>query len=314
MENILLFYTISLIVLSVIYNLDFSQDDDMISARKKQTQNLFRENVIKNKIDKVLENKVKLSKRNAMEDKLKQAGFNIDFTEYFIICLFTGIVMAILFGTLLTNPYLAVLFLVFGFLTPYQIVSFIRNKRLDLLDKQIGAFMQMVIKRYENTRNMHTSLKMTAKEFEGEQPISQEINKTILDIELGVPTETALKNMGVRTGNKYMERFASYYAVASSVGTDELRKNLLNQAYTQYEENRQMKRVLNEKIMEPVKEAKIMIGSVPMFAIYQIVTNDEYITFMTKTHTGKIGTTAIIGILIFTTWFVNAKIGAPIDK
>lgn len=314
MGNILLFYAISMTLLSVIYNIDISQNKDILSARKKQTENLFKENVIKSKIDKVLTERVKANKRNAMEDKLKQAGFNISYTEYIIICIFSGIIMAILFGSLMTNPYLAILFLIFGFLAPYQIISFLRNKRINLLDKQIGAFMQMTIKRYENTRNMHTALKMTAKELQGEQPISQEINKTVLEINLGIPTEIALKNMATRTGNKYMERFASYYEVASAIGTDELRKNLLTQAYVQYEENRELKRALDEKIAGPVKDAKIMIGSVPMIAIYQLVTNDEYATFMTKTSTGRIGTAVIIGTLIIVIWIVNAKIGAPIDK
>lgn len=314
MEKILFFYATSMILLILINGIEFSRDKDTLSARRKQTEGMFRENVLREKLDKTLEEKVKLSKRNAMEDKMKQAGYDASFTDFVIISIFSGILMAVIFGTLMTNPFLAVLFLVFGTLVPYQFISFVRNRRVELLDKQVGAFMQMVIKRYENTRNMHTALKMTAKEFHGEEPISSEINKTVLEIDLGVPTAKALDNMAVRTGNKYMERFVSYYKVASEVGTDDLRRDLLMQAYIQYEENRQLKRALDEKISGPVKDAKIMIFSVPMFAIYQLITNDDYATFMTKTTTGKIGTAGIIGTLILIIWFVNAKIGAPIDE
>lgn len=313
MENILLFFGISMITLSIIYNLDFSRSNDILTARRKQTEDLFKENMIKQKLDKIIKERVKVSRRSSMEEKLRQAGFNFEFTEYILICIATAIVMAILFGTIMTNPYLAVLFLVFGFLTPYQVIAFIRNRRIALLDKQIGAFMQMTIKRYETTRNMHRALKITAEDFEGEEPIAGEVKKAVLEIDLGVPTEDALKGMAKRTGNKYMERFASYYEIAAEVGTDSLRRDLLTQAYIQYEENRKLKRELEEKISGPVKDAKIMIAAVPMFALYQLVTNDEYFTFMTKTTTGRIGTVGIIGTLIVILWFVNAKIGASID-
>ena len=314
MGNVFLFYAVSMTLLSVLYHLDFSGKKDTLSMRKKQTEDLFKENVIREKIDKALKERVKLSKRNSVEDKLKQAGFNIEFTEFMIISLFSGVVFAIIFGSAMTNFSLAIMFLIFGTFAPYQVVSFIKNRRIKILEKQIGSFMQMTIKRYENTANMHSALKLTAREFQGTQPISAEINKTVLEIELGVTTDEALKNMAMRTGNSYMERFSSYYEVAAKAGTEDLRKNLLIQAYNQYEENRQLKRELDEKISGPVKDAYIMLASIPMFAVYQLVTNKDYATFMTKTTTGRIGTTAIVGTIILILWFVNAKLAAPLDK
>lgn len=313
MESVFLFYTISLIGLSVIYYIEPIRKKDPVSRRKKQAEGMFRENVIKDKLDEVLKERVKVSKRNDMEDKLVQAGFNMTFTEFVMVSILAGIFMGIFFGGLMTNPLLGVMFLVFGFLAPYQVVMFLRNRRISLLEKQIGAFMQMTIKRYENTRDMHKALQMTGTEFRGEEPIGTEIDKTVLEIDLGIPTVEALENMAKRTNNQYLERFAAYYGVASEVGTDELRRDLLTQAYNQYEENRQLKRELDKEISGPVKDAYIMIASVPMFALYQMATNDEYVQFMTKTTTGRIGTTAIIGALILIIWFVNAKIGAPLE-
>lgn len=313
MKNVLIFYTVSMIGLSILYYIEPIRRENPLSRRKKQTVNMLRENIIKDKLDEILKARVKVSKRNSMEDKLVQAGFNMSFTEFVMVSILSGIIMGILFGTIMTNPLLGVMFLIFGSLAPYQAVMFIRNRRITLLEKQVGVFMQMVIKRYENTRDMHKALQMTANEFKGEEPIGTEIDKTVLEIELGVPTVEALENMAKRTNNQYLERFAAYYEVAAEVGTDDLRRDLLTQAYNQYEENRQLKRELDKEISGPVKEAYIMIASVPMFALYQIATNDEYVQFMTKTTTGRIGTTAIIGALILIIWFVNAKIGAPLE-
>ena len=313
MKNVLIFYTVSMIGLSILYYIEPIRRENPLSRRKKQTVNMLRENIIKDKLDEILKARVKVSKRNSMEDKLVQAGFNMSFTEFVMVSILSGIIMGILFGTIMINPLLGVVFLIFGSLAPYQAVMFIRNRRITLLEKQAGVFMQMVIKRYENTRDMHKALQMTANEFKGEEPIGTEIDKTVLEIELGVPTVEALKNMAKRTNNQYLERFAAYYEVAAEVGTDDLRRDLLTQAYNQYEENRQLKRELKKEISGPVRDAYIMIASVPLFALYQIAMSEGYVDFMTKTTTGRIGTTAIIGALILIIWFVNAKIGAPLD-
>ena len=313
MKNVLIFYTVSMIGLSILYYIEPIRRENPLSRRKKQTVNMLRENIIKDKLDEILKARVKVSKRNSMEDKLVQAGFNMSFTEFVMVSILSGIIMGILFGTIMINPLLGVVFLIFGSLAPYQAVMFIRNRRITLLEKQAGVFMQMVIKRYENTRDMHKALQMTANEFKGEEPIGTEIDKTVLEIELGVPTVEALENMAKRTNNQYLERFAAYYEVASEVGTDDLRRNLLTQAYNQYEENRQLKRELRKEISEPVRNAYIMLVSVPVFAAYQMAINNDYISFMTKTTTGRIGTTAIIGTLVLVVWFINSKIAAPLD-
>lgn len=312
MIGYIIFFIVAMIGLSILYNLD-SDRNDALSRRKKQTKDMFRGNVLKDKIDEVVNERIKFSKRKKMESMLVQAGFNASYAEYLVVCIGSAILMSLISGYLLSNILLAILFLFFGFFAPLQVVSFLRNRRIAILEKQIGAFMQMVIKRYENTRDLNKALEMTSVEFEGEDPLDTELKKTILEIDLGVPVVKALKNLASRTGNKYMERFASYYEVASGVGTDDLRKNLLNQAYEQYKENLQMKRLLKKEISGPVQEAYIMIITVPIFAIYQVATNPDYPAFMTTTGMGKMGTTVIIGVLIGIIWFVNAKLGAPLD-
>lgn len=312
MIGYIIFFIVAMIGLSILYNLD-SDRNDALSRRKKQTKDMFRGNVLKDKIDEVVNERIKYSKRKKMESMLVQAGFNASYAEYLVVCIGSAILMSLISGYLLSNILLAILFLFFGFFAPLQVVSFLRNRRIAILEKQIGAFMQMVIKRYENTRDLNKALEMTSVEFEGEDPLDTELKKTILEIDLGVPVVKALKNLASRTGNKYMERFASYYEVASGVGTDDLRKNLLNQAYEQYKENLQMKRLLKKEISGPVQEAYIMIITVPIFAIYQVATNPDYPAFMTTTNMGRMGTTVIIGVLIGIIWFVNAKLGAPLD-
>ena len=307
----LFIFTFIMIVLTLIYNI--GRTEGVLDRRKAQTQALFKENVLKKKLEKVAEDKVKFSKRYKIETMCLQAGFKLTYVEYKIFCVASAIITAIVVGTVMNNPYLAFMFFFIGFVAPGQIINFLKNMRITKLENQIGAFMKMVIKRYETTKDFSKALELTMVEFKGEEPIYTELKQTVLEINLGKPVGEAMDNLARRTGNKYMERLADYYKIASSLGTEEVRKKLLNQAYDQFEENRQIKRLLKKEISGPKREAYVMLGSIPMIILYQIATNDSYIDFMTNTFIGKVGTTFIAGVFIGCVWFVNAKIGAPLD-
>lgn len=313
MTNIIFVYGIGMVILSIIYNIDLSPKKDEVDERKEQTRKLFRENIEKSKINEIIKSSAKFSRRVKIEYDIKRAGYDFSFQEFILISLGTAALSAVLFGALMKNILLGILFIFIGFILPFQYIGFLKNKRVSKLEKQIGSFMQMTIKRYINTKNMHTALKMTAKELKGIEPISSEIERTIASIELGTPITEALYELAKRTDNKYMERFASYYEIAAKTGTRALREELLGDAYNQFEENRQLKRTLAEKISGPVKHAKILMGAVPAFAVYSAFTNDNYVDFMLNTTMGKAGTTGIIATLLGVLWFVNKKIGAPLD-
>lgn len=307
----LFMFTFLMVVLTVAYNV--GKTEGILEKRKAQTQALFNENVLKKRLEQIAEDKVKFSKRYKIETMCLQAGFKLSYAEYKIVSFATGVLTSIVVGTVMNNPYLAFMFFFIGFVAPGQIISFLKNRRVVRLEGQIGAFMKMVIKRYETTKDFSKALELTMVEFKGEEPIYTELKQTVLEINLGKPVGEAMDDLARRTGNKYMERLSDYYKIASSLGTEDVRKKLLNQAYDQFEENRQIKRLLNKEISGPKREAYVMLASIPMIIVYQCVTNNSYIDFMTNTFIGKIGTTFIAGIFIGCVWFVNAKIGAPLD-
>ena len=308
----LVLFVVLMIGTIVIANLS-RRNDSMLETRKQQSSNILRENVLKKRLESITEEKVKFSKRYEIETLCLQAGFKLTYVEFFMLSVGSAIVSAIFVGMVMNNPILAVIFAIIGYILPKQVIMFLKNRRVTLMEKQIGPFMQMVIKRYETTKDFGKSLELTLVEFKGEEPMYSEIKQTVLEINVGVPVGEAMDNMGRRTGNKYMSRLADYYKIASSLGTEEIRKKLLNQAYSQFEENRRGKASMKKELSGPVREAYIMLGSIPMFAIYQIMTNDTYIDFMINTDTGKIGTAVIATVFVGCIWFVNAKIGAPLE-
>lgn len=313
MYKFIILYVAAMLILIFLYHYEGKSDTGMKGFRRGQIQRLIKSNAILNKFENSIKEKTKPSTRRKIQMMIEQAGMNMTYEEFVTTSILSSIVIALIFGITLKNVLLGIVFAVIGYFVPNQVISFFKNKRLLLLEKQIGSFMNMSISRYENVRDFNKVLRLVEKEFKGEEPIHTEIVKTIREIDVSVPVSTALKNMADRTGNKYMKRFSSYYNIASEVGTETVRHDLLAQAFTQFEEDYKLKRELKQEIAGPVSEAYIMIGAVPAFAIYQVFTSDGYIAFMTGTTMGRIGTTVILSTLILVTWFVNVKLGAPLD-
>lgn len=287
---------------------------EQLEMRKEQSQNLLRENIVKKKLEQFAEEKIRFSKRYKIETLCLQAGFQLSYAEYQMISIASALVVGIFVGTAMNNPILALIFLVVGYMIPKQVITLLKNRRVGLMEKQIGSFMQMVIKRYETTRDFGKALELTLDEFRGEEPFYSELRRTVMEINLGKSVAEAMDELARRTGNKYMQRLSDYYKIASSIGTDEIRKKLLTQAFLQFEENLKAKAKMKKELSSVVREAYIMLGSIPMFAMYQIMTNDKYVDFMTNTTMGKIGTVVIVCIFMGALWFVNAKISAPLDE
>jgi tight adherence protein B len=309
--QLVLFVLLSMLV-TIIYFMT-AKTNNKLEKRKQQSSNMFRENVLKKRLEAIAEERVKYSKRYAIETLCLQAGFRFSFAEYLMISMGSALLLAILMMMVMNNPLFGLLFLVIGYMIPKQVITFLKNRRVALMEKQIGSFMLMILKRYENTRDFKASLELTMREFKGEEPLYSEIRTTVMDTNLGKPVNEALEQMARRTGNKYMMRLADYYTISSDIGTDDARKKMLNQAYMQYDENRKAKSMMKRELSAVKREAYIMVFSVPGFAVFQATSNDNYIHFMTQETMGQIGTFTILAVLAGVSWFINNKISAPLE-
>lgn len=290
-----------------------SKASDRTKQRQRHYRNLFRENVLKRKLESYTEQKVKYAKRHQVETDYLQAGVRITYAEHLLLSAGTGLCVSMLAMLLLKNPLLMVIFFYLGFLLPKQVVRWVKNIRIERMDRQVGPFMQMVLKRYETTRDFAKALEMTTEEFRGEEPLYQELKRTVLDLRLGRPVDEALDRLALRTGNKFLKRLADYYKVAAEVGTDEVRKGLLQQAYLQYKEHQEAKRLMKRELAGVKREAYVLTGAIPFFVLWQALSNPTYVEFMTETLIGKIGTAFIFAVFVGALWFVANKISAPLD-
>lgn len=311
MQLYFILFIIGSLILTVIANIDLKSD--IMKKREQQTENLYSENRLMKKLEELIEEKISYRTKSKIEKFYLQAGLKTTFIRHVFISIISAIVCFVSVTVFMNNLFLGFAFLFIGYFLPYQAVSFLRNKRLALLDNQIGAFMKMVIKRYETTKDFALALRLTTTEFEGEYPLYTDLEATVNNLDAGMSTEDALSFLALSTGNKFLVRLADYYSIVADIGTEHARKNILNQAHIQFVEDRKIKRFAKKEIAEPVKNSYMVIVATPLCAAFQALSNPDYLPFMTQQQAGKIGTTVIAFILFGAIWFVNAKVGAPLD-
>lgn len=294
----------------VSYNLDSGKSLDM---RKKQSSKSLRNSTIKKTVEDSFESGASYSKKFRIESMCSQAGLKMKYGEYKVLCVLTSLILPVMSYSMLKNEFLTIVSIPLGLTVPGQIIMFKRNRRMAVLEKQIGSFLQMVTERYANTKDFAKAIEDCVEDFKGAEPFYTELRDTVLEIQLGVSTIEAIKNLAVRTGNKYLHRLGDYYSLTLNLGTTEARNTLLKQSFLQYEENRKIKMDLQKSISGPANEAYIMIAFIPVTMIYNASTNADYIPFMTETVIGKVGVAFIFTVVVGCMWLVSSKISAPIE-
>lgn len=284
-----------------------------LGMRMRQNSKSFREIALKKKLEDMATKNTKFDKKNKIEKRCLQAGFKISYGEYVLISIMGAIILPIIVQIILNNPLLTIVFIPIGYIIPGQVISFIRNKRVTLMDKQVGVFMHLCTERYKTQGDFPGALEACLNDFKGQDPFYSELKRTIADIQVNVPISDALYYLGERTSNKYLQRYAKQYKLTVNLGTQKAKETILNQVFIQYEEDRKIKLKLREKIRGPIGEAYVMVGSIPGAMLYQSCTSPDYIDFMTNTLLGKVGTTGIIMVIVGAVWIINAKIATPIE-
>lgn len=280
--------------------------------RKAQSQNLLSENVIRAKLNQITTKKVKITTRMNVEKVCYQAGFNLTYDDFIIISIICGLLCSIFFQLILNNTFLAILFIVVGAFFPYQYFLFLRNKRLTILNEQIGPCINLLIERFEMSKDMKRSIEATLPDFQGVEPIYSELNRLAASINVGTSVVDAMHEFAERTGNKFLIRFADYYEMYSTTGTDEMFA-LLRHAYSQYQTDKSNRLFLKREISAVKSEGYLVLFGIPVIAIFQSLTDSDYVHFMTHTVVGQVGTSFVTIVFLISLWFLNKKVGAPIE-
>lgn len=317
-------YIISLILFTLVYAIFVfatymigRKDDDVTKVKSRGGRGVHREArhsvSVKKQLEHMLGEKADISKKYKIETMCLQAGHDLSYGEFKILCIAVAIALPLVMLLIMNNIYLAFVFAFIGYNIPGQAMKTMANKRVIKMENQVGSFLRIVLERYKTNKDLTKSIVQTLPDFKGHEPFYSELKKSVVDINLGIPSEEALDNLARRTGSKFLLRFSDYYKITENLATHDSKVELLTQAFEQYEENRKMKSLLKKEIAGPVREAYIMVMATPIFMIYQSFATEGYLDFMLNEKLGQIGIASVVLVLLGCVWFINAKIGAPIE-
>lgn len=295
-------------------------DEDLLSAastieelRGRQIRGL-REHAITQKFQESINDRTDFKKRAKVESELRRAGIDrVTYTELQITKIGLSIIGTLAAWLFLGSPIVTIILAIGFYLLPSQIVGLIANRRTILMEKDIGTFIQLTTERYKVHGDFQMAVKQSAPDFVGHEPIYTEINKTILEFNIGVPSTEALENMAERTGNKFIAQLANYYDIASTIGTESSRDKIIGQAWVNFDDDFKMRQQHAQEIDGPKKDAYIILAALPLMMLYMSTTQDNYWDFWLNTGLGQFGLGVILITIIISVTFINKKIGAPLE-
>lgn len=312
--TLLLFFIFYLMASALAHGISNRKDKVVIKSRGRMDGGTRRSaQGLKKQMSAMLDEKADVNKKYKIETMCVQAGHQMSYGEFKVLSFGVAIVLPILMLLVIHNVLLAIVFAFIGYNIPGQFLKAKSNKRVQQMESQVGSFLRIVIERYKNQEDMAKAISQTLPDFRGSEPFYTELKQAVIDMNKGMSTEEAITHLARRTGNKYLTRFSDYYKITVNITTHQNKIELLNQAFTQYEENRKLKSLLKEKISGPVREAYIMVFATPVFMIYQSFATEGYLDFMINDPVGQAGIAGVVLVLLGSIWFINAKIGAPVD-
>lgn len=317
--SVIAFVLLNLIIIILISRGDADEESlsaasTMAELRSRQISGL-REHAIKKKLEETVEERSGNEKKFKNEEMLMRAGLvGWSYGELILTKLGSALIGTLISWLFLNNLVLTIAIAITFYILPSQIVSTIANRRVAAMEKEIGTFIQLTIERYKVHHDFQKAIKQTADDFNGLEPMNSEIRQTILEFDTGqFSTAQAVRNMGKRTGNKFITQMANYYEIASTIGTEDSRDKILGQAWENYNEDYKMKQRLAQEIDGPKKDAYIVVGALPVLMFYQTTVDDTYLDFFLNTTIGQIGLAVILVVVVLSIIFINKKIAAPLD-
>lgn len=109
-----------------------------------------------------------------------------------------------------------VVFMALAGAAPFFILKFVTGKRIEKFDHQICSALVIMANSLRAGFSFMQALEMVGKEMT--DPIASEFRRVLREMNLGVPTEQALVNMGTRVGSKDLDLVVTAILIQRQVG------------------------------------------------------------------------------------------------
>ncbi|HEX2893527.1 MAG TPA: type II secretion system F family protein [Marmoricola sp.] len=227
--------------------------------------------------------------------RLEGAGMALKAPEWLLLHL--GIAFgAGLFGLLLSggSPIAAVLFLLFGIVGPWVYLGLKRSRRLKAFDSGLPDTLQLMSGSLSAGLSLAQSLDTIVRE--GQEPITSEFKRVIVESRLGVGLEDALEGVAERMQSIDFKWVVMAIRIQREVGGN--LAELLNNVAATLREREFLRRHVRALSAEGRLSAWILGGLPPGFLAYLTLTKGDYVHPM---YTTPIGWMMLAGMAVLLT-------------
>lgn len=235
--------------------------------------------------------------------RLEAAGMALKSSEWLLLHI--GIAFgAGLFGLLLSggNPVALVLFLLIGLVLPWVYLVIKRSRRLKAFDAGLADTLQLMSGSLSAGLSLAQSLDTIVRE--GQEPITSEFKRVIVETRLGVGLEDALEGVAERMQSTDFKWVVMAIRIQREVGGN--LAELLNNVAATLREREYLRRHVRALSAEGRLSAWILGGLPPAFLAYLTLTKPDYTNPMYTTPLGwlMLGGMAIL-LFVGIVWMVK---------
>jgi len=151
---------------------------------------------------------------------LMRAGLSLKVSEYFLLRLLLGALLAVL-AILLANPTFIGLILtvaagLVGFMIPAWYAGVLKGRRISSINAQLVEALQLIANSIRSGFAFTQAIEMSTKQLES--PIKDEFERLLQDIQLGAKQDEALLRLVTRTGSYDVEMMVTTILVQRTTG------------------------------------------------------------------------------------------------
>jgi tight adherence protein B len=226
--------------------------------------------------------------------RLEAAGIALKSSEWLLLHIGIAFGAGIL-GLLVSggSPLVTVLFLVFGAIGPWFYLSLKRSRRLKAFDSGLADTLQLMSGSLSAGLSLAQSLDTIVRE--GQEPVTSEFKRVIVETRLGVGLEDALEGVAERMLSVDFKWVVMAIRIQREVGGN--LAELLNTVSATLREREYLRRHVKALSAEGRLSTWILGGLPPVFLLYLTLAKPSYVNPMYTTPVGWIMLTAMAVLL-----------------
>lgn len=154
--------------------------------------------------------------REYFDKELMKSGILLRGEEFIVVIIISGVLAASLGVLILQSILGALVGVMIGLYTPVMILRIKINKRKKLFNEQLGEVLTTMSNALRSGHSLMKAFEVVS--FDSPEPAGREFSYTVKEMQLGISTEEALKNMSNRIDSDDLELMITAILIQRQVG------------------------------------------------------------------------------------------------